>query len=452
MIGMGGISCNPTDGGEREHTNDAVSFALPPDALEQAMLDITQVMINDIFSPPQAGRTYAYCGLAAWEAFSGLSSSAQPTLRLQDYSGIPRNALLVEGGTRPDPALSAVLAYYGMAAELLFSEDRVRQSSEAFRDRYANRYSEEQWSASAAYADRVLAALRPYRDSDGYLSTRSLPRYPLRQEDGFWVPTAPGYMDAIEPNWRLLRPFFMDSATQFVPAAPVPYSSRPSSVFYRDMVEVYETSLQLSDEQQLIANFWDCNPFFLEIQGHFNYSSKKISPGAHWMGIAAAVCDDAGLDFGTALWVQTVLGCTLQDAFISCWDEKYRSEYVRPETVINELLDPDWKPLLQTPPFPEYTSGHSVVSNASAIVLNALLGERSFIDSVEVPFGLPPRSFSGFQQAADEATISRLYGGIHFRPAVEVGAIQGKAVGAQAVQFAGLRRVEEAAYDEVVQK
>ena len=162
------------------------------------------------------------------------------------------------------------------------------------------------------------------------------------------------------------------------------------------MLEVYEIGKTYTEEQALIASFWDCNPFFLAVQGHFNYSSKKISPGAHWMGIAATACRNAGLDFEHTLWVQTILGLTLHDAFISCWDEKYRSEYIRPETVINALLDPEWKPLLQTPPFPEYTSGHSVVSNASATVLTRMLGAQPFTDSVEVPYGLPARHFASF--------------------------------------------------------
>ena len=120
----------------------------------------------------------------------------------------------------------------------------------------------------------------------------------------------------------------------------------------------------------------------------------------------------------------------LFDGFISCWDEKYRSNYIRPETFINSRIDESWRPLLQTPPFPEYTSGHSVISTAAAVVLTKLFGDKVAIeDNSEVPYGLPVRSFNSFQSAADEAAMSRLYGGIHFREAIENGKLQGSNIG-----------------------
>ena len=123
-------------------------------------------------------------------------------------------------------------------------------------------------------------------------------------------------------------------------------------------------------------------------------------------------------------------GFALADAFISCWDEKYRSELVRPETVINTYIDPEWTPTLQTPPFPEYTSGHSVISASAATALTSIFGETfPYTDSVEVEFGLPPRSFNSFMEASQEAAISRLYGGIHYMPACSIGVDQGKLVG-----------------------
>jgi hypothetical protein len=120
----------------------------------------------------------------------------------------------------------------------------------------------------------------------------------------------------------------------------------------------------------------------------------------------------------------------LADGFISCWDEKYRSCLVRPETVINLYIDPDWRPILQTPSFPEYTSGHSVVSGAASTVLTALFGEPfAYVDSTEIPFGLPARAYPSFRAAAEEAAMSRFYAGIHYRPSVERGLAQGRAVG-----------------------
>jgi membrane-associated phospholipid phosphatase len=124
----------------------------------------------------------------------------------------------------------------------------------------------------------------------------------------------------------------------------------------------------------------------------------------------------------------------LADGFIAAWEEKFRSGVIRPETVINQYIDEKWVPLLQTPPFPEYPSGHSVISTAAAQVLTEIYGPTfAFIDSVEVPYGLPARSFASFAAAANEAAISRLYGGIHYRPAIVEGQKQGAQVGQHVV-------------------
>src|SRR5690606_17311927 len=102
----------------------------------------------------------------------------------------------------------------------------------------------------------------------------------------------------------------------------------------------------------------------------------------------------------------------------------------RPETLINQHIDENWMPLLQTPPFPEYTSGHSVVSGAAAEVLTSIYGDDfSFDDDTETPFGLPVRSFNSFNEASAEAAISRMYGGIHYRAAIELGLKQGRGIG-----------------------
>lgn len=125
-----------------------------------------------------------------------------------------------------------------------------------------------------------------------------------------------------------------------------------------------------------------------------------------------------------------MVSIALADGFISCWDEKYRSKLLRPETFINEHVDEDWVPLLQTPPFPEHTSGHSVISTAAGETLTKLYGDDfAYTDDVEVEYGLPKRSFGSFREAYQEAAISRLYGGIHYMPAIEYGVEQGKQVG-----------------------
>jgi hypothetical protein len=238
-------------------------------------------------------------------------------------------------------------------------------------------------------------------------------------------------MEAVEPNWKTIRPLMIDSCNQFMPLPPVAFSKDSGSNFYRQAKEVYDVSIHPTQEQLRIASFWDCNPFAVATSGHMSIGFKKISPGGHWMNIAGIAAEKAKLSFDSYITVETIVGITLMDAFISCWDEKYRSNRIRPETYINRYIDIKWQPLLQTPPFPEYTSGHSVISTAAAEVLSYYLGDQfTFTDNSEELFEIPPRTFPSFRTAAAEAAISRMYGGIHYRDAIENGQTQGKQLAA----------------------
>ena len=197
----------------------------------------------------------------------------------------------------------------------------------------------------------------------------------------------------------------------------------------------------MTTEQTTIANFWDCNPFAVHVHGHINYATKKLSPGGHWLSIAGIASQKVNADIVKTSAAYTITAIALFDGFISCWDEKFRSHLIRPESYINSYIDETWKPLLQTPPFPEYTSGHSVISTASATVLSYFFGDNfSFTDTSEIPYGYAARTFTSFSQACNEAAISRLYGGIHYLPAIEQGQIQGKKVGEQVLQKIKLRK------------
>src|SRR5262249_45980890 len=202
------------------------------------------------------------------------------------------------------------------------------------------------------------------------------------------------------------------------------------SYYFAQLLEVYEKNKRLSDTQRKISMFWDCNPFSLQQVGHLEFGIKKMSPGGHWMSITGIACMKSDKSLLQTAYIHAMVAITIADAFISCWDEKYSSNRIRPETAIKRLIDPYWQPFLQTPPFPEYPSGHSVISAAAATVLSKIFGSQfSFTDNTEVSFGLRPRHFSSFLQAAGEAAISRLYGGIHYRDAIENGTNQGKQVG-----------------------
>jgi hypothetical protein len=255
-------------------------------------------------------------------------------------------------------------------------------------------------------------------------------RYTVNPGKGKWKTTGPDYLDAIEPFWSKMKPLVMDSCSQFKPVPPPSVDLDKKSGFYKEMNEVYETGKNLTEEQKTIAMFWDDNPAAITHAGHVMYANKKASPGGHWMNITAISCKKRNLDALASAQTYAVIGTTMYDAFISCWDEKFRSEYIRPITAINETIDQQWQPYLQTPPFPEYTSGHSVVSSAIATALTKTFGDNfAFTDDYEQPYIGITRSFSSFQKASEEACISRLYGGIHFRSAIENGRQQGRSLG-----------------------
>lgn len=160
------------------------------------------------------------------------------------------------------------------------------------------------------------------------------------------------------------------------------------------------------------------------------FATKKITPGGHWIGITGIAARTANSSFDETVNAFANVTIALFDAFISCWDEKWKTLVVRPETLINAYYDEEWLPLLQTPPFPEYTSGHSVISRAAALALTDVYGPNfSFVDTTESAYGLPDRSYNTFIQASEEAAISRLYGGIHYMMAIEEGVRQGQRVG-----------------------
>lgn len=412
----------------RQPPVDSSSIVADPELLHGAIQTVTEAMMESVTSPPVASRTYAYSSVAAFEALR----HAHP-----EYRSLAGQLNGLQSVPAPDPEreyllpLSGVNAYLTVAEALVFAPEKVA----AHRDTLVRQLREKGVPKaliehSLDYGAEVGRHVLAWAASDNLQLARSSARLELRHEDGFWLPTATAYMDAVEPNWGMLRPFVLDSASQFAPPPPDPYDVEDGSEFHRQVMEVYDAGRNLTPEQREIAGFWDCNPFVVQSRGHFVSSTKKISPGGHWMGITAIALRASEADMVRAADAYARVSVALADGFISAWDEKYRSVRVRPETVIQNQLDRGWQPLLQTPPFPEYPSGHSVISAAAATVLTDLFGEDfAFTDDTEVPFGIPARRFTSFRQAAEEAAISRLYGGIHYRDAIENGLVQGRAVG-----------------------
>ncbi len=412
-----------------------------PDLLHRSVKQVTDVIVHDIFSPPVASRIYAYMSIAGYEAAIN-HDNKYVTLagQIPGLDPTPRPA----AGQEYSFQVAAVQAMLKVGRNLVFSEDKM----DAFYDKLMQEIQDlgipdDVYERSIAYGTQVADHIIAWSGKDNYKQSRSFAKYSILDDPATWKPTPPAYMDAIEPHWNKIRTIGLDSAAQFKPKPPTPFSTDKQSPFYKEALEVYDIGRNLTQEQREIASFWDCNPFVMNVKGHVMFATKKISPGGHWMNITHVACVKSNADFVRSAEAYVRVAVALFDGFVSCWDEKYRSKLIRPETYINQYIDEDWVPLLQTPPFPEYTSGHSVISGSAAVTLTKLFGENfSFVDSTEVEFGLTSRNFKSFDEACREAAVSRMYGGIHYRPAFEIGLEEGKAVGNYILSKIQTRREE----------
>lgn len=408
-----------------------------PEDLHTAIYKITDIMIHDIFSPPVASRVFAYPNIAAYEIVASQNEEYTSLAgQLKNLTAIPKP----ENSKEINYQVAALTAHMDLSRKLIFSENLLIPYRDSLYGIWSSK-NEKVFNASKSYGLKVSEHIANWMDQDNYSQTRTMPKFTVNTDDkSRWQPTPPAYMSGIEPHWNKIRPFVIDSAAQFKPEPPPPFSMEEGSDFYQEVKEVYDISNQITEsgddsEEIAIAQFWDCNPYVSVTRGHLMFATKKISPGAHWIGITKIAATKSNNNFDETIYAYTKTSIAIADAFISCWDEKYRSNLIRPETLINEHIDENWKPVLQTPPFPEYTSGHSVVSGAASVALTSVFGENfAFDDDTEIPYGLPVRSFPSFEAAADEAAISRMYGGIHYRKAVEVGVTQGRALGSFVVE------------------
>jgi len=421
LFSIGLLACQRSNPDFQQDASD-------PEFYHRSMKQLTDVIVHDIFSPPVACRIYSYANLAGHEVL------AAGFPEINSFAGrvnaLPAPPAPEAGETYCFP-LASVQAFLKVGKALIFSEEKIDSFHTTLLKAYkATGIPKDVYERSLIYGDSVAQHILRWAEKDNYKQTRTFPKYSLSTNPATWQPTPPSYMDGVEPHWNKIRTLVIDSAAQFAPPPPTPFDLTPGSPFHQEVLEVY-SALDAPDraEREEIANFWDCNPYKTHQIGHVMFATKKISPGGHWMNITGLAARKAGSDFNKTVEAYTMVAIVLHDAFISCWDEKFRSVLVRPETVINRYIDEDWLPLLQTPPFPEYTSGHSVASNAASLILTALYGDNfAFSDDTEVEFGLPTRTFKSFRHAAEEASVSRLYGGIHYKPAIENGVVQGQEI------------------------
>ncbi|ANE49179.1 vanadium-dependent haloperoxidase [Flavisolibacter tropicus] len=419
--------------GACRHKGDYQPVFDNPGLYSKSVYELNSVVMDNNFSPVVAARNYVYANIAAYECIAA-----------GDYRFVSLVGQIKHMPVMPKPAEPAKVNYHLAALlSLIKVGNAVTFPEGALMDYWQNLYDKADSAGmpadvlkqTVAFSDTIVSAILKWSKGDNYAQTRSAEKYTVTVEDGRWVPTPPAYAQAMEPHWCEIRPMSLDSASQFAPPAPPVFNVKsPTSHFYKDVMEVKTVGDSLTDEQRHIADFFDDNPFNLHVTGHAMYATKKFSPPGHWMNIVGIATQKAGKDFSTTVAAYAATSIALFDGFIACWYTKYKTNGVRPETVINKYFDPNWRPYIQTPPFPTYVSGHSVISNASAEVMTYFLGDHfAFTDTSESEFGIANRSFRSFRDAAQEASFSRLYGGIHYRSDLEQGNEVGKKVGAYVV-------------------
>jgi PAP2 superfamily len=377
------------------------------------------------YSPPVASRSFAYLGVTGFEAVaSGSPHMHSLAGQLNGLAATPKR----ETGKVYDDAvvLDAALEF---SAKNFFSntgptgQHALNSVAEKLAAKSTEGVAADIVARSQAYGQLIAQQVFNWSNTDGgaVVENMGFPmQYDLTKGPAHWVPTSLISQQQLPllPNWGKNRPFAMPSGTSCGLPAPPEYSEDKNSVFYKQALEVLETKANLTPAQKDIARFWSDDPML------------SPTPPGHWISIAMQIFEHDHVDVEKSVDVLARLGIAEADAFIGCWNVKYQYDLLRPVTYIRRMMDPKWESLLITPPFPEYPSGHSTQSGAAAMVLSKMFGDHyAFQDATRQRDGLTPRQFSDFWAAAQEAAVSRLYGGIHFRAAIEQGLEQGRCIG-----------------------
>ncbi|MCI1187049.1 vanadium-dependent haloperoxidase [Hymenobacter sp. DH14] len=391
-------------------------------ATKWADMELRLIKNGTGFSPPVAARALGYAGVALYGAVQpGIAGSQSLAGQLTGLSTLPQP----EAGQPYNWAVAANAAEALMAKSLFGNATAAQRASIDSLETALNASyrTAAEFDRSVQYGRAVAQAVFDWSRTDGghegYLSNQPAGYVPPTGT-GLWVPSSSAASArALQPYWGQNRMFVPADAAMTMPALPYVYSTQASSVYYGQVQELYTTGRNLTAAQRTIALYWADG-------------GQTITPPGHSISITGIVLRDRKATLAQAAETYARVGMAVADAFISCWKCKYQFNWQRPDAAIHAMIDPTWQPLIATPPFPEFVSGHSSQSGAAAQVLEDLFGaQTAFVDNSHQArgAGYEPRSFASFAAFADEAAISRLYGGIHFRSSNEIGLTEGRKVG-----------------------
>ena len=391
-------------------------------------------------SPPAAARTLAYLGIGLHEAAREHGSTVRSLAgQLSELESLPP--------TQPDETLhtpTVVNATLAALARMLLPNAPAEwmQRFDALERNMPLQHSadfdpaartpeiilrSETHGRLLAMAIMTWARTDGGHDPGGARRARLDATYLPPSGPGAWVPTPPRFQRPLLPSWGDNRAFIRDIAARCMPPGPPAFDETPGSAFDREAREVLQAARNPSEQQRRVALYWADEP------------GKTPTPAGHWAWILTDLLRDRGATLAQAAEAYARLNIAMSDAFVASWKAKYRFNLLRPVSYLQVTTDPLWlPPLMETPPFPEYPSGHSVQSAAAAAVLEVLFGgNTAFDDRTHNDRGWGPRRFESFRAAADEAGLSRLYAGIHFRAAIEHGVTQGRCIGAAVLALQG---------------
>lgn len=393
--------------------------------------ELTKIISYDKFNPPQSSRVYVYPNIAAYEIIA-LTDKKFCSLGSQ-LNDLPKLSKRVIKSLRPktiDPEIALFTAFAETVDPLIYSIEIWKENVESIRQRITKGKETALINRSEKAGKVVAKHVLDWANKDTYRQRSTLPRHELKKTDGNWSLTPPDYKDAMEPNWAQLRPYVIDHPKTFLPPAPTPFSTDKRSDFYKNTIEVYNILEIEPEKRKKIAWFWDDNAAATIHQGHFMSFVFKQTPAGHWMNIAKYISQNHHESLSSSTETMMLTSVAMADAFISVWYAKYHYDYIRPITFINQYINPNWDSVLQNPNFPEYPSGHSGASAAAGTVLIHKFGDKvTFLDKSIINYGLAPKTFHSISEAYQEASISRVYGGIHFVQAIEEGTKQGEKIG-----------------------
>lgn len=433
MALFNGCSEDPVTTGVLQNPSPHTSTHSSSTAIE--WMDLAcNIVSSQRFSPPKASRFYNYASITIYECVrNGMPGYNSLSGQLTNMPQMPQinNSDIYDW---PSVIIGAMPIIYRRILDTVFTitETKIQNLKNNQEQLRRLQIQGDIVDRSLSYGALVADKIVEWSQTDMFRETRTMVYVvpPRSLNRAFWEPTDSVNVNPLEPYWKLIRCFAMPNANSCDVTMNIPFDSASSSSFYNEALEVKTVTENLSQEQKDIALFWADG-------------GGTSAPPGHWLSIIAQICNQKNIKLDRAAEIYVMSSIAMADAFISCWESKYRYNLLRHKTYIRDYIGPaNWNPFITTPPFPEYTSGHSVQSSAVSEILTSLLGASySFTDTTHLSLGYNPRTFSSFYSARDEAAVSRLYGGIHYRQAVENGKQQGKLVGQTVLSRVRLRTV-----------